>query len=682
MNPFNKPIPSTFDVKLKKGIKVISEKKIQIISFLVLGIIIGAALVLILPKKYKATANVLFKYNSVYNSLLSSNGTLDNEISSITSQENYSRVVATLENKGIESSVSELYNNVKVTGDNSATSLFVDVIANDDEKSAVTANSVVAKFREQSTIRSKIPLLHTLKYIQDRLKEVQSNTPIPTDGSITSSALSIAHETLITRLAEFESELENVEIDNQFYIAQINYLVKTIEDLYPNVSENVIEILDTDIDSYKLRVERLQAQENLSSVKQKLRSFTINYPWIDNFKIEDLPTYKTEYFNKIEKYVDDLAKTNSVDDVNSLKEVVVKLQESKLMTASYDLTKTIIFNVLTNLEDEFNRIPFASLEKARQIRASRFQNKLVIKLRAKELKFRNEEKQYLSEIDTVIEADVPDNYFSPSLFLFVFLGGMIGFILGIILALKPTTKQMDLVTNMEDLEDAGFRVIAQIPSFPLDHPSLLDFGDDVIMSKLDPTVINSFEGIEAFLRYGDLDKPMKNILVTSKSIEEGKSLVAMNISMILAKNNSKVLLVDLDLKTPKLNTYFKVSSSPSLAHYLFRKKELDDIIRNTHLSNLKLITCIEFPQNPNVIITSERMRNFIEAVSLQYDYVVYDTSSLDILEETLELSPLIDEVILVTRSYKTRFDDLLEVKDLFHRNGLDDFSVVLNDIKK
>ena len=209
-----------------------------------------------------------------------------------------------------------------------------------------------------------------------------------------------------------------------------------------------------------------------------------------------------------------------------------------------------------------------------------------------------------------------------------------------------------MIKSPEDIEEIGFKIVSIVPSIPSESPLLFDVLNQNEQKQLDPKIIDSFKNIEIFLKYGSLDKTLKSILVTSGQESEGKSLIASNVAISLANSDHKVLLVDADLIQPQLHKFFRVKSTPSLAHYLFRKKELNEIIRETHNSNLDLITCIEFPQNPSVIITSERMKNFMKSVENKYDYIVYDTSSLAKLKETAAMAADIDEVILVVRSNK------------------------------
>jgi Mrp family chromosome partitioning ATPase len=98
------------------------------------------------------------------------------------------------------------------------------------------------------------------------------------------------------------------------------------------------------------------------------------------------------------------------------------------------------------------------------------------------------------------------------------------------------------------------------------------------------------------------------------------------------------------------------------------------------LRNLDIITCIEFPQNPSVIITSERMKNFMDIVKESYDFVIYDTASISSLKETVFIGQNVDETILIVRANKTKFTEISETKILLTENGITNFDIILNNV--
>ncbi len=683
MNQMKKQLPQPLKILLKKRLNLILERKWFVLGFLGLGLLIALGISLLMPKQYRAVSSISFKYNTVYSPLLTNGGSLDNELRALTSKKVLSKASNKLLNNNFNVTEAQLLNIITLQQDQASTSIIVSAITDDAEKTANVANAIVTSYSEVSEIKSREAYLKTLRSLNDRIKEVQKENAVLQAAQQTapSVSLNINEERLVTRLTELETELESIEIDNQFYSAQLQYLQKLLDNKYPLISAKILNISKADMGNSQLIVERLEAKANLSEVVSKLRNFSISYPWTENIDIKDLPKLKQNFNRRLTVYLKNLVKENNIPESDFLNQLVINLYDLQMKVSSIDLSKSIIFNLLNGLEEQFKSIPFANLDNVRQVRSVRFQNKLLIKLKSKEVKLKEREKEFFAETDSIIKAETPGSFFSPNIPLNLFFGALAGLILGVVLALTTKQKELEYITRVEDLEEAGYKIISQIPTFPTGGSLLLSSQEEKNKTKTDPNIVKSFLGIETFLKYGNLDKPLNTIMVSSGYQGEGKSVVASNIAITLANQGSKVLLVDSDLKKPNLNKFFKVKSTPSLAHYLFRKKELDEIIRSTHFRNLDLITCIEFPQNPAVIITSERMKNFMEKVKNDYDYVVYDTASLCDLKETAKIAYRVDEIILVVRANKTKYSELSYAEQLLEEVGITNFNVVLNHIK-
>jgi capsular exopolysaccharide synthesis family protein len=176
-----------------------------------------------------------------------------------------------------------------------------------------------------------------------------------------------------------------------------------------------------------------------------------------------------------------------------------------------------------------------------------------------------------------------------------------------------------------------------------------------------------------------LDKVLKSVLVTSPNNDEGKSLVASNIAITIANSGAKVILVDANFINPKLNKLFNLHSSPSLAHYLLKKKNLDNIIRTTQIPNLSIITGVELIQNAGTIMNSSRMKEFIKIINNRFDFIIYDSASLSTLKESITIAKFVDQTILIARANKTQLSSINEAVSILKNNGIDNFGVVLND---
>ncbi len=670
-------------LRIKKRAKLILGKKKLVLTFLAIGVILASIISFLLPKYYRATGSINLDSRTVNSNFLENNGSLEHEISLLKSDTITKQTTEILAREGISVSKNDILNSGEFSADNAATSINVSMISDDGEKSARIVNALIQNFAEFSMLNSRDRYIATLSAISEREEalneEIQRyNAGL---GGARIPTLAPQQEQIISQIAEFESELESIELKNSLYNQQLEKLKQLLEERYPRISSSILSFESSKINNSQVKLERLEIINLLSRVQQRLRNFQIDYPWEQNYNINNLGPAQTEFASNIEEMIDVVVKNREIENVDFLKKLSKRLFENQVMVSAIDNTKLIIFNTMTDLEQNFNRIPYSIINIARQSRMQKFNNNLSLKIKTEKLRLKEIENNFYAEVESIKNATTPDSYFSPNTTLYIFLGGLLGLLGGIFVALSSNSNKIELIKSTEDLEESGYKIIAQIPSFPEGSSLIFDSLSETEKDKQDQKIINAFEGISVFLKYGSLDKPLKTILVASGQDGEGKSVVASNVAIALANSNNKVLLVDADLKHPQLNKYFRMKSTPSLAHYLFRKKELDEIIRTTNNKNLNIITCIEFPQNPAVIITSERMKNFMSQVVEDYDYVVYDTCSLSILKETAEIAKEMDEVILVVRADQSKVLEVVNAENLLKEYGINNFNVVLNDVK-
>lgn len=683
MNNKQTKLQLPFNVRVKKRIDLILEKKKTVIIFFVIGLILAAAITFLLPKSYKASSKIFFKFNSLSSNVLTLDGNLRNEIELLKSDGVIKNTAETLANEGLAVSVNDIKEAVKITEAVGSSSLIVNTISDEAEKSAVITNLLISRFQEKTIENNKSSLILLLSKIAEREKLAEENISreLSSSGGSEISSLDFQQEKLINQIAEFESELEIVELQNQFYLYNLEQLETNLEKLFPVISSRIKALNFEASLSNKTKLQRLEAERMLLDVSKKLDNYKIIFPWIEKYNLNELSEEYKDFNKIVEKEIDNIISSSDVNNIGLLKVLSKNIFENKLKLSAIDLAKSAIFNTLSDLEGIFNLTPYEMIDEVRSARTKKFNTLLLLKLKTKAQKYKDLERNFYAEVETISEATVPETYFSPNTTLNIFFGGLLGLIIGLLLAGTSNNVKIELIKNGEELEEAGYKIVAQIPSFPNDSPVLVDELSKADEKKMNPEIIKAFSSFETFLKYGSLENPLKTVLVTSAEDGEGKSIIASNIAIALAKTGNKVLLVDADLKNPQLHKLFRVKSTPSLAHFLFRKKELNEIIRNSHVNNLDLITCIEFPQNPSVIITSERMINFMTQVEDKYDYIVYDSASLQALRETASLALKIDEVILAVRVDQTKLTDILNAEVIMKEYGVDDFDIVLNDVK-
>ena len=683
MNNTQTKLQLPFNVRFKKRMNLVLEKKKTVFTFLVIGLVLAVAISFLLPKSFRASSKIFFKYNSFNSKLLTFNGMLNNEIDLLRSDSLIKNTAELLANEVLAVSVNDIKESIEVAEDIGSSALFVNIVSDEDVKSAKIINQLVSNFEEATSENSKVSLILVLSKIEEREKLVQDNLRrgLSSQTGTEISSLNFQVELLINQISEFESELEIVELENQFYSNKLMNLESKLDDKFPIVGPR-IKLLNIDNPNNNMvTLQRLEAVKILSEVTRKLDNYNINFPWTEKYNPNQIIKESEKFSNFLETGIDNIVANSNVKNPNFLKALSMEIYENRVKLTGIDLAKSAIFNTMSDLEERFNLMPFGIIDEMRTARTKKFNTLLSLKLKSKSQKYMDNEKNFYAEIESIVEATVPETYFSPNTSLNIALGGIIGLLIGLFLAGTSNSVKIELIKSAEDLEESGYKIIAQIPSFPSGSPLLVDELSLSDEKKMDPKIIHAFSSIETFLKYGSLENPLKTVLVTSGQDGEGKSIIAANIAIALANTGNKVLVVDADLKNPQLHKLFRVKSTPSLAHFLFRKKELNEIVRNTHVKNLDLITCIEFPQNPSVIITSERMTNFMNQVKDKYDYIVYDSASLCSLKETASLGKYIDEVIIAVRVEKTKLTEILNTEAILKEFGIHEFNIILNDVR-
>ena len=175
----------------------------------------------------------------------------------------------------------------------------------------------------------------------------------------------------------------------------------------------------------------------------------------------------------------------------------------------------------------------------------------------------------------------------------------------------------------------------------------------------------------------DKERPCTSFAVTSAKPSEGKSLTAANIAISYAMLGKKVLLIDADMRKPTQRRLWRVEKPTGLCDFLAKisKLELDKV------KDLPLwIVCTgTIPPNPSELLSSERMKHFVEESAKVYDYIIIDTPPINTVADAQIVSTYVDGVVLVVKSGDTTQDELNEAIDAVRRAGGNLCGTVLND---
>ena len=154
------------------------------------------------------------------------------------------------------------------------------------------------------------------------------------------------------------------------------------------------------------------------------------------------------------------------------------------------------------------------------------------------------------------------------------------------------------------------------------------------------------------------------IAVVNQKGGVGKTTTTVNLAASISQADQRVLLIDGDLRKPKIHQYFSVSSAPGLTDYLSdvasarHKMDIFGIIHPTKYENLSVITSGTIPPNPAELLGSDFMRDFLNGISKDFDYIIIDTPPLNVVSDALPLIRESDGIVLVVRDNQTTHPEL------------------------
>ncbi len=143
--------------------------------------------------------------------------------------------------------------------------------------------------------------------------------------------------------------------------------------------------------------------------------------------------------------------------------------------------------------------------------------------------------------------------------------------------------------------------------------------------------------------------PPVAIMITSPNPDEGKTTLVSNLAQSYALNDRQVVVIDCDLRKPKLHQIFQLDSQPGLSNYLTGSATLEEILRPTAIPNLAIITTGAKPPNPANLLNSETLKVLLAQLRQQFRHIILDTPPVLGFADARFVSPLVDGVLLVTR---------------------------------
>jgi len=263
----------------------------------------------------------------------------------------------------------------------------------------------------------------------------------------------------------------------------------------------------------------------------------------------------------------------------------------------------------------------------------------------------------------------------PELFRTLIFSALIGAFVGIGLAFVLEIMDNTVRTPDDLTRDVGVPFLGIVPFVESAREELVT----LTAPKSPPA--EAYRAIRSNINFATVDTPVSTILVTSAGAFEGKTSLTANLAVVMAQSGQSVLLLDTDLRRPKLQRLFGLDASRGLTNVLVGDFDFHDVLQETGIPGLKFLASGPLPPNPAELLDSEKMANLINSLAESFDIVLLDSPPAIVLTDAAVLAAKVDTVICVCESGKVTREACREMKRLIENARGAILGAVLNKLR-
>lgn len=275
-------------------------------------------------------------------------------------------------------------------------------------------------------------------------------------------------------------------------------------------------------------------------------------------------------------------------------------------------------------------------------------------------------------IDNAKSSKEPAKPLKPVIYL---LSALLGFIVPFAYV-NNKTQQHIIINSEQDIQNyTDVSIIGKIGHSNISKGVMIE-------NSAKSAVTESFRTLRTKIQNILNSEDNKIIMVTSSVNGEGKTFISANLANILAKADKKVLLMELDLRKPKLSEMFNHSSEAAgYSDYLQGSVDLADIIKSTELSeNLFLISSGPVVANASEMLLNKKTKMMLDILKEKFDYIIIDSSPLGLVSDALILEKYVDMTVYICRHNYTNTEQINLVNQLRSKDNVENMYLVINDV--
>lgn len=483
-----------------------------------------------------------------------------------------------------------------------------------------------------------------LSFVYDRLRESETSIQsFKTENKLTNDKDIIT--TNLERLTAIENEILNVELEERI-LQEIEKTIRKSEkeiDVY-----NIIPLLTG-----------TKFEENLSSMIKSL---------------QELLMQKETYYFDATKYS---------PQIKAL-DYKIEIQKKLLLESIENVYKAVsnkkkgLIEKAQAIEATFTNAPSKEVEYARLLRHFSINEKFYTLLMEKRTEFSILKASFVPQ-NVILEKAYPaNNPISPQKKLIYIAAILTAILIGLLLIiirylLHNTISSLNEIVKYTN---ASVSILGIIPKYKNDIPV-----SQLVVNKNPKSIIaESFRTVRSNMQFISNSPGSKIVAISSTISGEGKTFIAINIAGIIAYSGKKVVILDLDMRKPKIHLGFGVQNVKGMSTILIEKDSIENCIQHSVMDNLDFITAGPIPPNPSELIISERMEQVLNELKEKYDFIIVDNPPIGLVTDGISIIQKADYPIYVFRADYSKKNFIHNLDRLINENKVKHLSVILNGV--
>lgn len=459
----------------------------------------------------------------------------------------------------------------------------------------------------------------------------------------------------------------------------------------PNI-ENVETQLSNNINDLTQRL--LEINEEISTLAMVNNKISVDPNRLEIYRLIPEMVGKKSFEGTILRQIEDLNKLletqedllRDVTQENKQNKVINERISNRITSIKRSLKiiddrlkndKAMVQGKINEIEGKYYGLPEKKMEFDRLKYMEELNNRYFSLFTEKKIEYELSNAGYSSSNRILNEATLPIVPVYPKskfIYFFCCLFGLltgIGFIVFKYLSYNDITSVQDLQTLLPEKAN----ILGSVPIYN----KKLKYSEIVVNESSKSRLAESIRNIRSNMSF--INKDSKVIAVSSSISGEGKTFVILNLAGLIAASGKKTLVIDLDLRKPKIHHGFKESNENGMSNYISGLASFEEVIKHSSITNLDFITAGLIPPNPSELIQSENFQAILSSLKEKYDVILIDNPPVGIVSDGIHILAQADIPIYVFKANYSKRVFAERVDELFKVQKLKSLNVILNGVQ-